>query len=57
MTPIRSTTDTPGEVEVIPTTVQANLINKFRGVYEPHKERVYYRNDGLKHVKSRGDKC
>lgn len=37
--------------------VPANLINKFKGKYEPNKEHVYYRNDGNKHIKSKGTLC
>jgi hypothetical protein len=38
--------------EVVP----ANLINPFAGKYE-QDTRTYYRNDGNKHIKSRGDPC
>lgn len=39
------------------TLVPSTLINKFEGTYEPFKERAYYRNEGNKHIPSKGVKC
>jgi len=35
----------------------AQTVNKFSGKYEPGEEQVYYRNDGNKHILSKGVRC
>jgi len=40
-----------------PTLVQGNLLDKFRGTYSPGEDRAYYRNDGNKHIPSKGIRC
>lgn len=44
--PVRNPRITPG-----------NLVDKLKGDYEPNKERAYYRNDGNKHIPSKGIRC
>lgn len=41
----------PGDV------VRANLVPRFGGVYVPAASRAYYRNDGNRHIPSRGVRC
>lgn len=47
----------PKPIKLPVQTTPGVLVNKLKGKYEPNKEHVYYRNDGNKHIKSRGDKC
>ena len=39
-----------------PNEAPGQLINKMAGKYVPDKA-AFYRNDGNKHIKSRGDRC
>jgi hypothetical protein len=41
--------------EKLPNQAPGQLVNKMSGVYVP--EQGYYRNDGLKHIKSKGFPC
>lgn len=43
----------PGEVAQ-PRKVQNSTMREY---YKPEKDRAYYRNDGNKHIPSRGDRC
>lgn len=42
--------------ERLPDEAPGQLINKMAGVYQPDKT-AFYRNDGHKHLKSRGHQC
>ena len=37
--------------------VRANLVPRFGGVYVPTSDSVYYRNNGNRHISSRGTRC
>ena len=47
----------PGHPPGVGDVVRANLVPRFGGVYVPAASQAYYRNDGNRHIQSRGTRC
>lgn len=54
---IRKHAPPPEHTHGLGDVVKANLVPRFGGVYVPAASRAYYRNDGNRHIESRGTRC
>ena len=54
---IRKHAPPPDHTHGLGDVVKANLVPRFGGVYVPAASRAYYRNDGNRHISSRGTQC